>query len=189
VISALKFASIIVVTHEHADHIGGLLSSPWLELELARTKLNAEQLANLDRYNPSYRKEGFATYKPITYGKYLALAPGVVLIRAPGHTPGSQMVYVKLANGQEYLFTGDVAWTLRNIDLVRGRPRATAMFLSEDRDAVMSELAALSALKTAEPHIHIVPGHDLDAVTALEKQGLLKAKFSDAQVDYMIPTR
>lgn len=182
--SALKFASIIVVTHEHADHIGGLLSSPWLELELARTKLNAEQLANLDRFNPVYRKDGFATYKPITYSKYLALAPGVVLIRAAGHTPGSQMVYVKLANGQEYLFTGDVAWTMRNIDLVRERPRATAMALGEDRDAVMGELAALSALKMAEPQLHIVPGHDLDAVTALERQRLLTRGFTPAAGGY-----
>jgi glyoxylase-like metal-dependent hydrolase (beta-lactamase superfamily II) len=27
--------------------------------------------------------------------------PGVVLIKAPGHTPGSQMIYVVLASGRD----------------------------------------------------------------------------------------
>jgi len=32
------------------------------------------------------------------------LAPGVVLQKAPGHSPGSQLVYVELASGQRFLF-------------------------------------------------------------------------------------
>ena len=32
-----------------------------------------------------------------------------------GYTPGSQMVYVKRADGREILFLGDVAWQMSNI--------------------------------------------------------------------------
>ncbi|HXC55603.1 MAG TPA: MBL fold metallo-hydrolase [Rhizomicrobium sp.] len=174
----LSAASLIVVTHEHDDHVGGLLAQPNLKTLLHATRLNAEQVANLGRYVPGYDRAAFAGYQPIVYDKYLAIAPGVVLIRAAGHTPGSQMVYVKTAAGAEFLFTGDVAWHMRNIDLVRERARlVTAFMLREDRGAVLAELAALNALKKAEPNLHMVTGHDPAPVDALERDGLLQAGF------------
>ncbi len=175
--AALRSASLILVTHEHLDHIGGLLAQANLKQLLAATKLNKEQLDNLGRFAPNYPREPFRAYAPLTYEKYLAVAPGVVLIRAPGHTPGSQLVYVKEVGGAEYLFLGDVAWHLRNIEVVRERARLVTLMLGEDRDAVLGQLAALNALKRKEPQIHLVPGHDPDAVAELEKAGQLVRGF------------
>jgi glyoxylase-like metal-dependent hydrolase (beta-lactamase superfamily II) len=180
--SAIGNASLILITHEHLDHIGGLTVHPSLSRVLPATKLTREQLANpklmLPARFPDHALDG---YVPTAYQKYLAVAPGIVLIKAPGHTPGSQMIYVRTANGAEFLFLGDVAWLFRNIELQRERARlvTTFMLANEDRHAVFGELAALKQLHAAEPRIHIVPGHDGSVVDELVAAGLLKSRFAD----------
>jgi glyoxylase-like metal-dependent hydrolase (beta-lactamase superfamily II) len=106
------------------------------------------------------------------------MAPGVVLIKSPGHSPGSQMVYVKKVDGTEVLFVGDVAWQFRNIELVRERPRlVTRFFLKEDRRAVFGELQELARLHEAEPKLSIVPGHDGATIETLVANGVLEKGF------------
>src|SRR6185436_13319202 len=107
---------------------------------------------------------------PLRYDDLLAIAPGVVLIKAPGHTPGSQMVFVQLADGRELLFLGDVSWRLQNIADVRERPLFMTLVIGEDRDAVIGEFQALHQLMEAEPSIKLVPGHDGPAIQALAGQ-------------------
>ncbi len=177
---AMRQASKIVVTHEHADHIGGLLTSPdWAEL-LPKAIINSAQFNNPDRTLPVHWPNGSrAVLKPVTYDRLLAIAPGVVLIRSPGHTPGSQMIYVQRADGQEYIVMGDVASEADNVRLVRVRSRlVTDILNNEDRKAVMLQTTALHALATAEPHIVLVPGHDSDAIGRFEKHGYLSQGFT-----------
>jgi glyoxylase-like metal-dependent hydrolase (beta-lactamase superfamily II) len=133
---------------------------------------------NAARYNANIPHNVFACYQPISYDKYLAVAPGVVLIRAAGHTPGSQLIYVRTAKGQEILFIGDVAWHMRNIELVRERARLVTMFmLREDTDAVLAQLKALKSLDGDEPKILIVPGHDQGVVNGDVAAGIMQTTF------------
>jgi len=181
---ALARATLIVATHEHPDHVAGLLAQPELKRLLAVARLTREQVAvikaNLqtDAFAALHlRPSIFDGYRPLDYERYHAIAPGVVLIKAPGHTPGSQMVYVRRADGEEFLFLGDVAWTMCNVEAGREKARLVTWLIGEDRGKVREELAALNRLHAAEPGINMMPGHDGEAIAALVEQGLLGKGF------------
>lgn len=175
---ALEQAALIAITHEHLDHAGGLARHPRLAALRPALRLTEEQIANPDRMKPATWPQGALDgYEPLRYERMLALAPGVVLIEAPGHTPGSQMVYVQLEDGRELLLLGDVSWKGRNIERARERPRFMTALIQEDRGQVLGQLQALQALARSEPALHLVPGHDGEIISRLAAQGLLQRGF------------
>jgi glyoxylase-like metal-dependent hydrolase (beta-lactamase superfamily II) len=179
VLLGLDQSTRIMVTHEHGDHIGGLLQSPNWRALLLKALLKPEQISfgSHDGYWPNnWRKEA----KAFAYQGIKAVAPGVVLISAPGHTPGSQMVYVRRVDGREFVFMGDTASLLDNVRLIRPRSRYVMSSGShgDDRDAVFRQTIALNRLLQSVPGLTLIPGHDAAAVDGLVKSGLIARGFS-----------
>ncbi len=174
----LGAAKVVVITHEHADHIGGIARFAEPDKLVGRVQLSEEQLGSkrwlAEAAFPESLEKGMT---PLRYERYHVVAPGIVVIKAPGHTPGSQMVFVKLANGKELLFLGDVAWHMSQIRELWYRPRlVTWLFLGENRAQVMAEFRTLHDLISRDS-VQLVVSHDTDQRRELIAAGVLGEQF------------
>ena len=169
-------ADRIVLTHEHFDHIAGLAQVEDVEAISRRLMLNPEQLSSAEAEQfiaPELRDQ----IESVDYEETLLVAPGVVLLRAPGHTKGSQIIYVVLEAGDELLLIGDVAWHLDQIRNEHYRPRlVTDLFLGEDREAVLHQMRALQDVM-AEGRATVVSSHDVTDRRSLIDAGLIGEGF------------
>lgn len=173
--AALTRASAIVVTHEHEDHVGGLAKAPNFPALAGKILLTQEQLSSPKLQREDFPPGSLESLKPLRYNGLYLVAPGVVLQKAPGHSVGSQLVYVELANGARYLFVGDIAWTAENIDQQIGRPGLATLLMKEDRGQVAAQL---QALKELPKDVHLVIAHDPVTFARDVKAGLFHQGFT-----------
>jgi glyoxylase-like metal-dependent hydrolase (beta-lactamase superfamily II) len=174
-VAALRGAGLIVITHEHGDHIGTVAHSSVADELAPKTMLTRQQMESL-LHRPKVTFTPFdstqaSRYIVIDYDRVLPIAPGVVLIKAPGHTPGAQVVYVKLASGREVILSGDVAWHRLGIETEKEKPDSSSKAMGEDRAAIAGELAWLHQAEQAG--VSVVVSHDGEQLKTFAKQGIL----------------
>jgi glyoxylase-like metal-dependent hydrolase (beta-lactamase superfamily II) len=177
---SLKTASLILITHEHFDHIGGIAASPYLSEILPQILLSREQVES-----PEIRKvgfpqgvpEGYRTVPDDQYRQYYRAAPGIVLIKAPGHAPGQQMIYVLTKDGNEYLFLADILWNRENLKRRTYRPYIASM--KEDPNPAREEFRWVLYNLYDNPNNKIVYviAHDRDQLTEYINAGVIKEGF------------
>jgi glyoxylase-like metal-dependent hydrolase (beta-lactamase superfamily II) len=171
---AVAGARYIVLTHEHGDHVAGVVHTPDAARLAPRTVLTRPQVETLvtSPQMPEIRltREQAARYVVVDYDRYFPLAPGIALVKSPGHTPGSQIVYVALESGREYLLIGDVTWHMDGVRLVKGKD---APWITEDEGMVLDQLRWLHDLTSSEPRLVIVASHDEEQHAALVRDRLL----------------
>jgi len=171
---ALRNAKAIIITHEHGDHVAGVIRTPFLAELAPKTLVTRAQVEALET-NPQMPEIKItpamaSRYNVVDYDKYLPFGPGMALIKAPGHTPGSQMVYIALESGREYLFIGDTAWHMDGVRLIKGKD---APWIQEDDSALLAQLKWLNQLYQTEKNLTIVASHDDDEHKELIEKGIL----------------
>jgi glyoxylase-like metal-dependent hydrolase (beta-lactamase superfamily II) len=176
---ALAAARLIVLTHFHADHVAGVVTAPNFS-ELAAKTIVTTDTARLmceAPHRPHLRlsEAQVARFIVIDYRQCVPVAPGLVLIKAAGHSPDMQMVYIRLQAGREILHSIDAAWNMDNIRHVKGK---AAPWVKEDVPAALAQLRWLNGLLTSEPELTILVTHDDELFTTVTASGLVGATLA-----------
>jgi len=196
---ALRRAERILLTHEHWDHANGLravIGEPavrermWIpqaqrgSAAMREAGLWEEELAGIPPLagTRDLAKDSSQDASPaaaVDDPEYHAIAPGVVVIPMPGHTPGSQVVYVRRSDGVEYLFLGDIVWNARNLRERRGKSRLISWVAGEARGPLLDQIAYFADLATSDPERpsswNFVVAHDPEQSARLVAGGFIEA--------------
>lgn len=173
---ALRDADHVVLTHEHWDHASGIQRGPYFRQVAAKTLLTTAQLQSLltppvSTYIPM-PADSASHFRTFDYELIHPVAPGVVLIKAPGHTPGSQFVYVRLGDDREILLIGDLTWRMAGVSANLQKPERVSELLKEDRAAIQRELDWVRSI-VKDGVVAVTPSHDKPRLDALVAAGLL----------------
>jgi N-acyl homoserine lactone hydrolase len=166
----------ILITHAHYDHLGGAteLAAP-VYVSSAEAAWMADQAAHPTITPPSLVADVKPRLKVLAYdsGPYLGFDQSkdlygdgtIVAVPLPGHTPGSQGVFLTLGQHKVFLI-GDAANILEAAE--RGLPksapiRANTDFAPEIADSTTKRIADFHR---AHPKVALVPAHDRTAFAA-----------------------
>ncbi|MET0394952.1 MAG: MBL fold metallo-hydrolase [Chitinophagaceae bacterium] len=180
---AVEGAKLILITHEHGDHVAGVVRTAATGSVPRKTILTRQQVDALinEPQMPeiALTQEKSRQYIVVDLTDILPVAPGVVLIRSPGHTQGEIMIYTRLQNGQEYIFTGDVSWVYQGVAEKKQKPKPERERVGEDESLVGKQLAWLNELLNKE-RITILVSHDDIMLPQFAAKGLLSNGFVSA---------
>ena len=160
----IRNTETIILTHEHGDHVVGLLKYKDEPEIVNKLILIPEQISSKQMKKNKFPEGYFDNTQQIEYDKYYKLSPGVVLIKTPSHTPGHQILYVKLQNNEEYLLIGDVVWNMKSIELQKPRPWIVRLMLKEDKKKNVNQIKWLKEIQDQHKDMHIVPSHDIEEI-------------------------
>jgi N-acyl homoserine lactone hydrolase len=153
---------MVVVTHLHWDHSGGLRFFTHCPVVVQRAE-------HRFAFSPdSFVSSPYMTNHfdfPLNYtlveGDRI-LVPGVSVIKTSGHTPGHQSVLVRLKSGSHYVFPGDAIPLQENLTM--RIPPSNVWSAQEAMDSI-SRLGHLAQLLKAT----IIPSHDIKSFYRLLK--------------------
>jgi N-acyl homoserine lactone hydrolase len=158
----------ILLTHAHWDHASGVPDFPdtpvWITPEEHRFVRGGSVLTAIARLVPDSRYEEYR----FEGGPYLGFPAShdvygdgsIVVVPAPGHTPGSVIVFLALPDGTRWALVGDLAWQREGITEREERPWLQRTLGDDDPQAVRVALLRMAAIVERWPEMILVPAHD-----------------------------
>lgn len=166
----------ILITHAHYDHLGGAVevAAP-IYVAPAEMAWMAQQAKQPTITPPSLLAAVEPRVKSLAYrsGPYLGFESSddvygdgaIVAVPLPGHTPGSQGIFVRLGQRRVFLI-GDAADLLEAA--ARGLPKSAGIRAATDFEPEFADVQTkrISDFHRAHPEIALVPAHDRAAYVA-----------------------
>ncbi|HVT34187.1 MAG TPA: MBL fold metallo-hydrolase [Nevskiaceae bacterium] len=158
----------VVLTHAHWDHVSGLQDMPGVPVWVPQAELDF--INSGQRMTSLIRSFGAVNYHVYDFpdGAYLGFAQSydvfddgsVVLVPAPGHTPGSIIAFITLPDDQRYALLGDLVWQREGIELPAEKPWMSRNMVDNDAEGVREAIVHLHQIHLAFPDMVMVPAHD-----------------------------
>jgi glyoxylase-like metal-dependent hydrolase (beta-lactamase superfamily II) len=158
----------VILTHAHWDHTSGmseLAQAPvWVTPDEHRFITDGGWITSVARSQTTVRYEEYA----FDGGPYLGFPKShdvygdgaIVIVPAPGHTPGSVIVFLSLPTGRRYALVGDLVWQREGITEREERPWLQRTLGDGDAEGVRESILRMSALHARLPDLVLVPSHD-----------------------------
>jgi glyoxylase-like metal-dependent hydrolase (beta-lactamase superfamily II) len=167
----------ILLTHAHWDHVSGVSDFPgtpvWLTADERRFIRDGGAVTVVARSlsDVHWEEYGFDSgpYLGFDRSRDVYGDGAVVVVPAPGHTPGSVIVFLALPNGTRYALVGDLVWQREGISQREERPWLQRTLVDADAHGVRDNLLRMAALAARFPELQIVPAHDARGFAAMPK--------------------
>ena len=169
---------LVLMTHLHYDHVGGLLDMPgvpvWTTTEDWRAYAHGalgfpRRLKRAVDWMPQDMGPGVAT-QVLGRPALDVMGDGAIwYLSLPGHTPGAAAVLVQAEDGP-WLFIGDTAWVDAHLHGAR-RPWLTRTFIDSSIRQEAASLEWARWLAAQCPELRIVSGHEPSSSEGLRSGG------------------
>jgi glyoxylase-like metal-dependent hydrolase (beta-lactamase superfamily II) len=158
----------IFISHSHWDHISGIEDFPGVEVRMPvaeRTFIDAHKYPGLvdqmiGKWNVKTFEFTSGPYENFDRSLDLFDDGSIVLVPLPGHTDGSNAMFVNLRSGKRFLFTGDLTWALEGFQLPAERPWVARKLVDYDEAEIRRSIIKVHLLMKKYPDLIVVPAHD-----------------------------
>lgn len=165
----------VVISHMHADHVGGIHEVPQADLFVAgdawdhmlgrhpeREMVLRRDIAVLGaKWNEiKFQPTDDPALAPFTESFDLMGDGSLVVLRTPGHMPGAVSMLVRRGNGAPLLLVGDLTYSQEMLE----NDMTPA---NGDTKVLLESFAKVRGLMETMPDLVVLPAHDLQAAEKL----------------------